>query len=178
MKDKLLGRKKETLKLIGLAYLIPIVIFFIALSLSYLPLNTFVMALRFITTIWLLLFPGLIFVMLFYLVAFYLFGLPAFEFSSGGESGAFFSPITIIASFIFWMGLIWIIYLLIRNKSYIKKKIGLFVISFITSFIVLVSLKTFYSYIGDAFSLFFLILALAIIAFTIFILHRLLWRIN
>lgn len=166
---KIQEMKKKTLFLILLSYLIPIVVFFIVRFLSHLPLSPLITGFRIIVSPFLLLAPGTILGVIFLFL-----GFPPPH--SPGEFGALFLPITLFGSYLFWMCLIWITYLLIRNKSNIKKKIGLFIISFISIFIVFISFNAFYVYINAVYGLFFLITALSIIILASFVSYKIYGR--
>ena len=169
MEKNILERKKKALLLIGLAYLIPLLLLSVYFLLFSLNLSSiFLKIFRSILNPYFLLFPGFLFLGLFYL-----FNLPIPKSFTDGEVAAFFSPITFIGSYFFWMFFIWIVYLLVRNKSKIKKKIGLFITSFITTFTVFISLGHFYTHTDKTYSLFFLGFALSIILLTIFITYKL-----
>ncbi|MEK6918344.1 MAG: hypothetical protein AABW51_05340 [Nanoarchaeota archaeon] len=121
--------KNKTLFLILISYLIPIVIFI--LLVIYSTFNTSFKLILGVSS----LIPAGVIVTLVGIISALIFGVEIIPPSEGGIFIVLFLPITIIASFIFWNGLVWIIYNKVNNKFYSKLKSLLFFISTLLTWI-------------------------------------------
>ena len=146
------------------AYLTPILTFSLIVFFSNFHLNTLTITLRVITSPFLLLLPGTVILWIFELI-----GVPTPDSFTSGEFSFFTSPVTFIGSLVFWLFLLLLIYFSFRNRSNFKRKIAVFIISFIAVFTSRISLNTFYGTPGASYSPFYLVMISSILLVAIFV---------